>query len=112
MGREHCRALRARRCPDGGLETAQNCLGKLMSDSGENYGLAVSRSLDGLHGPVGVSLHVSKSLEDNLFTSEVHENVVGIARTPNHGVAVCGTRVWWECRNLCSLFRGLGSRNR
>ncbi|KAA8894846.1 hypothetical protein FN846DRAFT_785833 [Sphaerosporella brunnea] len=57
-------------------ETAQNRLGKLMTDAGESYGLAVSRSLGGLNGPVGVSRHVAKSLKDNLFTSEVHENIV------------------------------------
>ncbi|KAF8243707.1 hypothetical protein K440DRAFT_663936 [Wilcoxina mikolae CBS 423.85] len=57
-------------------ETARIRIGELMATAGENYGLAVSRSIGGLNSPVGMLRPVARSLEDNIFKSEVHENVI------------------------------------
>lgn len=59
-------------------ETAQQRIGYLFGEAGQNYGLAVSHCINGLKGRAVKGKPIKSFLDNDDFKNDVHENVVGL----------------------------------
>jgi hypothetical protein len=57
-------------------QTARDCLGEIFIYAGEDYGVAVSRCINGFNIPIGNTQAISGSLDNDDFKNDVHTNVV------------------------------------
>ncbi|KAF8533051.1 hypothetical protein BDD12DRAFT_900637 [Trichophaea hybrida] len=56
--------------------TAQGRIGEIFTYAGEDYGVAVSRCINGLNSPVGNARAIPISLDSEDFKNDLHTNVV------------------------------------
>ncbi|KAF8253585.1 hypothetical protein K440DRAFT_656808 [Wilcoxina mikolae CBS 423.85] len=61
---------------NGAYETVKQLMGDIFTYAGEDYGLVISRCINGLNRSIGMKQGKDRSLENEVFKNDVYTNVV------------------------------------